>query len=176
MKLIDVSEKTPNGEGAYSSYYKLSRTTGVKALNDCWYSKKGAEKASKSKSRNAWYSARRELALLERAHPSGITPKPIAVVLVKDVDWDDRKCYKPGILMEHIPGKPLWKTNADYIYGGTSVSTWVDEKMRGVGVAHNDLHGGNLIVTTRGKKITKVRVIDFTPRWCKRVKKSNRRT
>jgi tRNA A-37 threonylcarbamoyl transferase component Bud32 len=149
-KYIDISKLTVKDRGAYSAYYILNKTDGLKVMQ-C----KGYPSIKKLKSSVMWRNTTKESTLLKKANKRGdFFPKFIKTVPVKF-----GRVYYPAIVMQHIKGIKAF----DY-YKSVQDRNYVLDRMTGelmdIGIHHEDLHGDNVIVC---RKTLKHYVIDFTP-------------
>ena len=154
---FDVKDLKNAGEGAFGTYYKISSVRGVKVLACSGYGTIAEAKRSYS-----WREAKKEYKLLRKAYKTNYSPKPHGLAIVKDGDK-----YRVGIVMQHISGKEYddvdgpthQKLNKRYQDG---VSDFLSNKLRKVGIVHDDLHGSNIIIKKIGSRL-KPYVIDFSP-------------
>lgn len=149
-KSINLSGKRIRSGGAFSSYYKLNKTQGIKVL----YSD-GHKSVKALRNSLVWRRATKENTLLRKCkqryfnipHSYGVSPVKIG------------KCYYPGIMMQHIDGILLTYLETIQDTDKQIISEKLSNVLSKVGIYHNDLHWGNIILAK--DKITYY-VIDFT--------------
>jgi tRNA A-37 threonylcarbamoyl transferase component Bud32 len=142
--MITLRKKKKTGGGSYGSYYKISKTRGVKVL----YSE-GFTSKRKALTSEVYKDAKLEASLLKQAQATGIVPRCYGVTLVKK-----GKEYAVGIVMQHLGNKTL----ADSSYCETAAYDEIMEKFEEFDIYHSDLHAENIMVY-RGK----IYAIDFSP-------------
>lgn len=154
MKVIVVTHRIRDGYGLFAAYYRLSKSLGVKVLQDYYY-----ESIQELKDSCIWDKAKTEANYYHKAYASGVVPKCYGVRPVKDDGW-----YYAGILLTHLQGKPLWSVHGiPYAYKGRySVNDYLESALEAVGICHGDLHGGNIIVTIKQGHICTAYAIDFS--------------
>lgn len=168
--MYNLVRKKRSGSGSYSSYYRISKQVGIKALVNTY--------------EDALELAKREFQLLKLAFKSGITPRAIGVVEVEfchKFRYSDavRRYKSYGIMMQHIDGVSLSEyclkfydgDTAEVIetitYNGKSINNYIDDIMQSVGIDYRDIHGENIIVKHDDDgDITDVYLIDFSPNYC----------
>lgn len=130
---VIITEKTPEiGFGHYGSYYRLSKTVGIKI--------------GKYRDREV-----RNLVRLNKLCP-GIFPKFYGVVSVQ-IGEEIRK----GILMEHISGKTFTDANVPVLYSKAHIKAeQLKKRLAQAGIRWTDGHRGNMIITRTGR----VRFVD----------------
>jgi len=157
--------------GAYSVYYRRGKI-GIKVLRtDFRYFGTGGYKSMRSLKRSfMWCEALKEYNLMKRAEDSNLVPIPYCV---KPVRLGKR--FYPAIFMEHIQG-----TRFDFFCDGFNrkefreAQKFLEAKeidLTHYGVDHVlDSGGGNaIVVESIGRKIIKVKLIDFSPGVCQEV-------
>jgi len=170
---LNVTHKTSVGSGLYSTYYMVSETIGIKVLKN-------------EELDEAFDEAVEEYSYIKQAESSGITPKGIGIVKVKDgAHLDGTPIVRIGILMTHCPGMSLyqWKRENEEFDSGywdeddysiddiefaeTELCDYIYDKMKACGLNLRDRHAGNIIVETDAfGAISKVWCIDFSPSYC----------
>lgn len=93
-KNFKTNEDTPMG--CTGAYFSVGHGVGVKVYNSYQGGFKTPEKARQSW---VWFCAARSLNNLRKAAPSGFTPKPYGMTVVRA----DGKYY-PAVVMQHIEG------------------------------------------------------------------------
>ena len=157
--------------GAYSVYYRRGKI-GIKVLRtDFRYFGTGGYKSMRSLKRSfMWREALKEYNLMKKAEDSGLVPIPYCV---KPVRLGKR--FYPAIFMEHIQG-----TRFDFFCDGFNRKEFCEAEkvlkakemaLTRYGVDHVlDSGGGNaIVVESIGRKIIKVKLIDFSPGVCQEV-------
>ncbi len=182
----------PNNEiGAFSTYYDFGNGVGAKViLKWCLSHSQQIYKSKKAllKSR-LWKAARREVKFLCQAEKSGLAPKFYGLRAIKMTnlnhfdDWFGMSvCAKyswcPAIFMEHIEGMKLdtfipgaWDSKEDK--ERQAILRDVRTKMlKEARLKMSDIQEDNVIVVpfeNHPLEIKNIRVIDFTPVFCKEV-------
>lgn len=155
-RALDISGYQALAEGAFSYYYKLNKTQGLKVLRDEGY------KTIKSlrKSRD-WTYATRESTLLRKARRKvSFIPRFFETVPVK-LDG----VYYAGIILEHIEGKLAMDYYPDNSHDNPN-EEWIEvrdkllDKLADNHIYHDDLHSENVIICANSKVHY---VIDFSP-------------
>ena len=169
-KGLDFSDaRVPSG--AYSVYYRFGNL-GIKVLRtDFRYFGLGGYKSVRSLKRSfMWREALREYNLMKRAENSELTPIPYCV---KPVRLGLR--YYPAIFMEHIVGVSFDSFCQGFgrkaLREAEKVLKAKEKTLMCYGVDHVLDSGGSnaIVVESIGKRIIKVKLIDFSPSLCKEV-------
>lgn len=96
-----------------------------------------------------------EAFIIKKLGEAGIGPRLIAAKFInKPVsNADNGTVHKGVIAMEVVPGYPLYKLRDKTINGvHTTDAYWsARAKLHKMGIAHNDSHGGNVIIDDQGK-------------------------
>ena len=141
--------------GSCAFYIKTKNNVGIKV----WFKSK-AKNESELKNSYAWKNAKKEFKLLSKIKNSGLTPIPFKLTFLKS---PDNQYLYPAILMENIVGKTL----SDIFYRNPEktfifnekkcnahiLSKELDSSLKVLGIAHNDIHFGNILI---GKNSIKV--------------------
>lgn len=150
---LNLTEKNSfghDGEGAFSHYYKLNDTQGLKVLFGLGYSS-----IKKLRTSRDWRNATRESTLIKKASKRvNFTPKFFETVPVKI-----KNIYYAGIIMQHIEGKRVesyYTTKTER----RKVLRNLCNSLENAGIIHDDLHEENAIVCS--KSLIHY-VIDFSP-------------
>ena len=159
MRSIDFSKKWKRiGSGAFASYYKMSKTKGIKILVD-------GDK----------YEALDELSLIKKANKkTDMAPKGYEVVRVYFYKNSQDEYYQYGIIMQHLNARRVctlgprikdrfYKSLESRGISDYDIEDYVHEKLRRQGVFHDDCHTANILAKVKNGKITRLYVVDFTP-------------
>jgi len=144
--------------GSCAFYIKQNSKTGIKI----WFKSKSKDLESLKQS-YVWKNAKKEFSILKKLRGSGLSPIPFELVVCQS---PDSPFLYPAIIMEHIESKTLsdcfynWPQQSyqfdDQLYDAHSLSKKLDSHLKGLGIKHNDLHFGNILI---GKK--SIKIIDF---------------
>lgn len=144
--MIKLPKKSKTPKGAHGTYFKLTRTRGIKVL-------KGSFRSLASAYNSYTFDlAKEEAELLVMAEHTGIVPKCYGVRVVRR-----GHSYRVGILMEHLGNKTLEDMNFN-IDKESKIYDNLNETLNLAGIEHSDLHSKN-IMFHRGKCYA----IDFSP-------------
>ena len=159
MRFI-YQDKTYQGDirGSCAFYIKQNSRRGIKI----WFKSKSKDLISLKKS-YAWKNAKKEFSILKKLASSGLSPLPFDLVVVQS---PDSQYLYPAIIMEHIESKTLsdcfyhwpsqiYKFNEE-LYDAHSLSDELDNYLKDLGIKHNDLHFGNILIAKKG-----IKIIDF---------------
>lgn len=140
------------GQGAFGTYYKVSKGVGVKTVYD-------REFTSLKKAKQSWElkAARNELNNLKEVYKkTKMTPKGYDVVILK-IKYRSKTIYKVGYSMQHLVGKIV-----EYSDVKNSHSLWDRAKVKfaNKGYTQVDMHTHNAIVVKQRGKRPKVLFID----------------
>lgn len=145
--MITLTNEQQNSSisGLHGTYLKLSPSVGVKIIHSPTYRSK-----SKAYLSRAFRRAREESDTLQYAYETGVVPRCYGAVLVKV-----KSGFRVGVLMQHLGTLTL--SNSEF-YDCAAVYYDIKDKLRELGIFHNDLHDDNIMVY-RGKCYA----IDFAP-------------
>lgn len=147
-KAINLTGRTINSGGAFSSYYKYNKTQGIKVL----YSD-GHRSIKALRNSQVWKRATRENTLLRKCKQRYYyIPQTFGVYPIK-IGYK----YYPGIVMQHIHGFFLEANETDNPEADIVLKK-LHRQLSRKGIYHGDLHGENVIVT----ETNTCYVIDFT--------------
>jgi RIO-like serine/threonine protein kinase len=144
--LIQLPNKGSGPKGGYGTYFKITRSKGVKVLRGSFSSFLAAMNSGTMK------LAMKERDLMNEAHSSGVTPKCFGVTVVQRGN-----SFRVGIIMEHLGSVRLRDLKMDEEEEERIIME-LEEQVSSAGVTHNDLHPWNVMV-----KGDKYYAIDFSP-------------
>lgn len=133
-------------KGGYGTYFKITRSKGVKVLRGSYKSFMAAMNSSQMR------EAIKERDLMIEASKSGVTPKCYGVTVVQR-----GSSFRVGIVMEHLGSTRLRDLGLDEEEEERIIME-LEDQVRDSGVTHNDLHPWNVMV-----KDGKYYAIDFSP-------------
>lgn len=141
-RAINLTHYDSFSGGAFSAYYKLNPSQGIKVLIS------PGHKTIKSLRRsNVWRLATKENKLLKNCKKRyQYIPHSYGVFPVKIVNH-----YYVGIIMQHINGKLLCKV-ATTTGANLKIKTNLRKALHKHGIYHEDLHGANIIFCEDTKK------------------------